>query len=98
MRFKQFMDMYDNWNGTTRVTDDSFELVVKGNTVDIMESLVQFGNRTKVEGYNELFDMEVIAFGFYDNELRVRVKHSLQQVFKKFCKNVSENSEKGIDK
>lgn len=74
MKFEQFMEMYDNWNGNTRVDDGTLEVVVKGNTMDIMERLVQFGERTKVKSYDELFNMEVVSFGFYDNELRVRVK------------------------
>ena len=98
MNFKQFMDIYDNWNGITKVNDDTLEVVVKGNTVDIMECLVPFRERTIVEDYSELFDMEVVAFGFYDNELCVRVRHTMSQSFKKLCKKISENSEKGIDK
>lgn len=74
MNFRELMDMYDNWNGVTKVNDDELEVVVKGRTVDIMESAVPFSNRTKVKSYTELFDMEVVAFGFYDNEFCVRVK------------------------
>lgn len=74
MKFEQFMEMYDNWNGVTKVNDDTLEVVVKGNTLDIMECLVPFHPRTKVKSYEELFNMEVVFFGFYDNELCVRVK------------------------
>ena len=87
MNFKQFMNMYE-----------SLEVVVRGNTVDVMECLVPIRKRANVESYDELFNMEVVSFGFYDNELCVRVRHSIQQSFKKFCKKISENSENSIDK
>lgn len=98
INFREIMDMYDNWNGITKVNDDELEVVVKGKTVDIMECLVPFSEKTKVESYNELFNMEVVAFGFYDNEFCVRVRPTFAQAFKKICKNISENSENVIDK
>ena len=61
MNFKNFMDIYDNWNGITKVNDDNLHTIIKGKTLNIMEC-------------SELFGMEVVAFGFYDNELCVRVK------------------------
>lgn len=98
INFRQIMDMYDNWNGITKVNDDELEVVVKGKTVDIMECLVPFSERTNVESYDELFEMEVVAFGFYDNEFCVRVRPTFAQAFKKLSKKISENSKKGIDK
>lgn len=74
INFREIMDMYDNWNGITKVNDDELEVVVKGRTLDIMESNAPFNSRTKVKSYEELFNMEVVAFGFYDNEFCVRVK------------------------
>ena len=62
MKFKDFMDMYDNWNGTTVVNDDNLDMIVKGRTSSI------------VEWEDYLWDMEVVSFGFYDNEFCVRVK------------------------
>lgn len=73
MIFKQFMDMYDNWNGNTKVNDDNLDTIVEGKTIDIMECVAQFHPLTKVENYEKLFAMEVVAFGFYDEELCVRV-------------------------
>lgn len=61
MKFKDFIDMYDNWNGITVVNDDDLNLIVKCKTVFIAEN-------------KYLQDMEVVSFGFYDNELCVRVK------------------------
>ena len=62
MNFKRFMDMYDNWNGTTRVNDNKLNMIVEDKTLTIME------NR------KDLYNKEVVAFGFYDNSIVVRVK------------------------
>lgn len=56
------MEIYDDWNGVTRVNNDNLETIVVDKTVNIMET------RT------DLFDRKVLAFGFYDGELCVRVK------------------------
>ena len=61
MKFKQFMNMYDNWNGITVVNDNNLNLITKGETMLVM-------------GKKELWDKEVVAFGFYDNEFCVRIK------------------------
>ena len=62
MNFKTFMDRYDNWNGITRVNDNELNTIVEGKTNIIMDT------RT------DLFDKEVVAFGFYEDVLTVRVK------------------------
>lgn len=62
MNFKTFMDKYDNWNGITRVNDDELNTIVEDTTYVIMDT------RT------DLFDKEVVAFGFYEEILAVRVK------------------------
>lgn len=62
MTFKNFMDLYDNWNGTLVINDNNLNPIIKGNVSDIMDSK------------QNLFEKEVIAFGFYDNELTVRIK------------------------
>lgn len=61
MKFKDFMNMYDDWNGKTVVNNDDLTLLVKGLTLDIVED-------------NCWSDMEVVSFGFYDSELCVRVR------------------------
>ena len=62
MNFKNFLDMYDNWNGAITVNDNNLDVIVSGKTSTIMETRA------------DLFDKEVVAFGFYDGELTVRVK------------------------
>lgn len=62
MNFKDFIEMYDNWNGVTRVNDNDLDMIVEDRTNIIMD------NR------KDLYDKEVVAFGFYDGLMTVRVK------------------------
>lgn len=71
MNFKQFMDMYDNWNGKTTVNDNNCNtnVIVSGYTLDIMERRLPLSKLN----YEQLFEAEVVSFGFYDDELFVRL-------------------------
>ena len=71
MKFKRFMEMYDNRNGITKVNNDNLGTIVIGNTLEIMECIPMLDG---VKNYKQLFEMEVVSFGFYDDELCVRVK------------------------
>ena len=61
MRLKEFLKMYDNWNGYVVINDDELNPIIRGRL-----SYVLF--RGNVD------EKEVIEFGFYDDELVVRVK------------------------
>ena len=61
MKLREFLNMYDNWNGIICVNDDNLNCIIKGNPYVVLS-------------YGNLYDMEVVAFGFYDNELCVRVR------------------------
>ena len=39
-----------------------------------MQCIENFNPMTKVKNYAELFNMEVVSFGFYEDELCVRVR------------------------
>ena len=62
MNFKKFMDMYDNWNGITRVNDNKLKTIVEDKTHVIMDTR------------KDLFNKKVISFGFYDGIMTIRVK------------------------
>ena len=64
MKFADFMDLYDNWNGTTRVNDNELNPIVEMRTVMLMD----------LRENQNLFEKEVVAFGFYDDVLTVRIK------------------------
>ena len=61
MKFKEFIDMYDNWNGITVVNDNDLNLIAKCKTSFIVENAY-------------IQDMDVVSFGFHDDELCVRVE------------------------
>lgn len=63
MDFRSLMNMYDNWNGITRVNDDELKTVIEDRTVVIMDTR------------EDLFDKEVVAFGFYEGLFYVRLKY-----------------------
>ena len=61
MKLREFLNMYDNWNGVVYVNDDNLNLIVQGKP-DIVLS------------YKDTYEKEVVSFGFYDDELCVRVR------------------------
>ena len=61
MNFKDFIDLYDNWNGVTVVNDDKLSCRLINNTALVAED-------------DSLWDMEVVSFGFYDDQLCIRVR------------------------
>lgn len=62
MRFEDFLVMFDDWNRTVIVNNDNLERITSDKGFLIYEN------------HKELFDREVVAFGFYDNELCIRIK------------------------
>ena len=62
IKFKKFLELYDNWNGITVVNDNNLKRIVKDNTLTIFETR------------KDLHKKEVVSFGFYDNQLFIRVK------------------------
>lgn len=73
MLFKDFMKMYDNWNDYTKVNDNDLQTVVRAKTEDIMDGVAEFEKQASIKDYETLYNSEVIAFGFYDDEFTVRV-------------------------
>lgn len=61
MKLRDFVNLYDNWNGILIVNDDNLKPIVK-DKVEVALS------------YRSVYEKEVVAFGFYDNELCVRVR------------------------
>lgn len=61
LSFRDFMTLYDNWNGWLKVNNNKLECIVYGKTSEVIEQR------------KDLYDKKVIAFGFYDGELTVRL-------------------------
>lgn len=62
MSLNKLLDMYDNWNGITKVNDTNLNTIVKTKTWQLYEN------------YKDLCAKQVVSFGFYDGEFCVRVK------------------------
>ncbi len=61
MRCEEFLEMYDNWNDDVVINDDELCPIIKGPPSYIL-SCGNTGGK------------EVVAFGFYNGELAIRVK------------------------
>ena len=61
MKFCVLLELYDNWNGVTRVNDDELETITEDRTLDIYEKR------------KDLLDRTVVSFGFYDDIFTVRL-------------------------
>lgn len=66
---KEFLELYDNWNGITHINDNTDETVrlENGQTYWIAEN-------------SEYLDKKVIAFGLYDNEMFIRVDYKKLEI------------------
>ena len=64
MKLKDFLDLYDNWNSILVVNDNNLDRYA---TVDLRNASEWLVEHTTVANAN------VVAFGFYDGELGVRV-------------------------
>lgn len=60
MTIKELLDMYDNWNGVTKINDCNSNCMAKDRTLIIAEN-------------DELTAKEVVSFGVYDDEFCIRI-------------------------
>ena len=65
MILAEFLKLYDNWNGYTVINDNNLKLYARCKTVALAEN--------KDRNYTSALNAEVLSFGFYDNELTIRV-------------------------
>ena len=70
MTFKEFMDLYDNWNGCTKINDDDLNEIVTGLTSWIMDHRY------------ELFDRQLLGYRIAEH---VMIKKYLKDFFCNFC-------------
>lgn len=61
MRLKDFLEMSD-WNGIVVVNNDNLKCIARDKGMLIYEN------------HKELYERKVSAFGFYDNELCIRIQ------------------------
>ena len=55
------LELFDDWNGKTRVNDDSLNLIIEDRTVDIYDKR------------KDLLERTVLAYGMYDGIFTVRL-------------------------
>lgn len=74
MTLKKFLDLFDNWNVNIFIKNDELDYITEMKIADLMAN-----GRFQFKGMNEelmrMLDSEVLAFGFYDGELCVRVDY-----------------------
>jgi len=61
MLLYDFLEYYDNWMGMVRINDNNLRPLAEGRVDDVVES------------YATLMEKKVVAFGFYENVLTVRI-------------------------
>lgn len=63
MIFKEFIEMYDNWNEKLCVNDNNLNKIIEDITYKILAD----------DNYKYLFNYKVISFGFYEDTMCVRL-------------------------
>lgn len=63
MKLWKFLDLYDNWNGTVVINNNNLVEIARGTGREIYHN-------------PKVSDLPVLSFGFYDNELCIRVGDS----------------------
>ena len=66
MKLAEFLALYDNWNGTLVINDKNCNHYATVRLVYITKWLNE---------HKSIANAEVMAFGFYDNELCVRISY-----------------------
>ena len=64
MVFKEFIEIYDNWDARIRINDNTLRIIIDARGLNIYDNvglMSAIGNK------------EVVAFGFYDKELCIRL-------------------------
>lgn len=61
MKLREFLNMYDNWDIMVCIHNENLDLIIHGTPAIVLS-------------YKDTYQKEVVSFGFYDNELCVKVK------------------------
>lgn len=72
MKLKDFLGMYSNQRGITKINDDNLGMLATGTAAQIIYGFCRL--ERSGYSYSRLWNKEVVAFGFYDNELCIRVR------------------------
>jgi len=72
MTLKDFLNLYDNWNGVVKINDIDLNEILKCKVSKFMFKDAMYYNEDLMESF-------VIAFGFFDEELTVRINYSKEE-------------------
>lgn len=72
MKLKDFLDMYTNKRGITKINDDNLGRLATGTAAQIIYGFCRL-DRSRYS-YSRLWNKEVVSFEYNDNELYVQVK------------------------
>lgn len=64
MRLRDLLDTYDNWDNNIVINNDNLEPILKGRVMNLYDD----------GKMDDLLDWDVVAFGFYDDEIAVRIR------------------------
>lgn len=71
MKLYDFLNLYDLWGKTVTINNNRLKPIVVDTAYNIMKCIPTLNG---MENYEKLFNMKVVAFGIYNDELCVRVK------------------------
>ena len=80
MKFKNFINCYDNWNGLICLNDNNLKMIYLG----FISSFLKRNGAYKI--YKKYENYDIVSFGFYKNpkrqmyELTVRIKSPYETV------------------
>lgn len=72
MKLRDFLNMYSNKRGITKINDDNLGRLATGTVAQIIYGFCRL--ERSGYSYSRLWNKEVVSFEFYDNELCIRVK------------------------
>lgn len=72
MKLKDFLDMYSNKRGITKINDDNLGRLATGTAAEIIYGFCRL--ERSGYSYSRLWNKEVVSFDYNDNELCVRVR------------------------
>lgn len=68
IKLRDVLDLFDDWNGTIRVNDDSLNTIMEIPTKE-------FGFKDGKFHDELILESEIVSFGFYDEVFAVRIKY-----------------------
>ena len=64
MRLRDLLDAYDNWDNNIVINNDNLEPILKWRVMNLYDD----------GKLDDFLNWNVIAFGFYDGEIAVRIR------------------------